>query len=92
MNEKKCKHCGGDYALHHFETNQCPLNGVDSVNPIWMASQFEPESLVDLDSFLPDMMRTLKEQNEAIKNLTEQVARLTDLLEFDETIRLWKIE
>jgi hypothetical protein len=40
----KCKNCGGDYALHHYQTNQCPRNGVEA--PLdrkqeWMTTTFE---------------------------------------------------
>jgi hypothetical protein len=26
----KCKNCGGDYGIHHWETNQCPFGGVEA--------------------------------------------------------------
>ena len=25
-----CKNCGGDYGLHHYQTMQCPVGGVES--------------------------------------------------------------
>jgi hypothetical protein len=27
MKTETCKNCGGEYGLHHFQTNQCPVNG-----------------------------------------------------------------
>jgi len=42
----KCKNCGGEYGLHHFETNQCPVGGREA--PIgrkqeWKTTTFEKE-------------------------------------------------
>jgi len=40
----KCKNCGGDYGLHHYETDQCPVGGYEA--PIgrkqeWRSTTFE---------------------------------------------------
>lgn len=45
----KCKNCGGEYGLHHFETNQCPVGGREA--PIgrkqeWKSTTFEIETAV----------------------------------------------
>lgn len=40
----KCKHCGADYGLHHYETNQCPAGGVEAPvgkGQVWSRSTFE---------------------------------------------------
>lgn len=42
MNE--CKNCGADYALHHADTDQCPMNGREA--PVghkqeWKSTKFE---------------------------------------------------
>ena len=42
----KCKNCCGEYGLHHFETNQCPVGGREA--PIgrkqeWKTTTFEKE-------------------------------------------------
>lgn len=42
-----CKNCGAHDGLHHFETNQCPVSGVEA--PIgrvqrWAATTFEAEN------------------------------------------------
>ena len=48
----KCKNCGGDRGIHHYQTNQCPVGGREA--PIgrkeeWKSTTFEiePESEVD---------------------------------------------
>ena len=43
----KCKNCGGERGLHHFETDQCPVGGREA--PIgrkqeWKSTTFEIES------------------------------------------------
>lgn len=32
MAKRTCANCGADLALHHYETNQCPLGGVEARN------------------------------------------------------------
>jgi len=44
----KCKNCGGERGLHHFETDQCPVGGREA--PIgrkqeWKSTTFEIESV-----------------------------------------------
>lgn len=41
---RKCKNCGADYGLHHYETNQCPAGGVEAPvgkEQVWNRSTFE---------------------------------------------------
>lgn len=42
----KCKNCGGDEAIHHYQTDQCPVGGVEA--PVgreqeWKTSTFAAE-------------------------------------------------
>ena len=42
-----CKNCGGDKAIHHYKTNQCPVGGREA--PIgrkqeWKSTTFEAEN------------------------------------------------
>ena len=44
MKNTTCKNCGGDEAIHHYETNQCPVGGYEA--PIgrkqeWKSTTFE---------------------------------------------------
>jgi hypothetical protein len=46
MKNTTCKNCGGDEAIHHYETNQCPVGGCEA--PIgrkqeWKSTMFEAE-------------------------------------------------
>jgi hypothetical protein len=49
MNEM-CKNCGAWWGLHHYETNQCPLNGVEEIREghkqQYASTIFEPENTV----------------------------------------------
>lgn len=43
----KCKNCGGNYGIHHYKTNQCPVSGREA--PIgrkqeWKTTIFELET------------------------------------------------
>jgi len=40
----KCKNCGGDYALHHYQTDQCPVGGREAPfdrKQEWKTTTFE---------------------------------------------------
>lgn len=44
----KCRNCGGDRAIHHYQTDQCPVGGVEA--PIgreqeWKTSAFAAASI-----------------------------------------------
>jgi len=44
-NETICKNCGGSYAIHNADTNQCPVNGVEAPigkSQYWMEQVFAP--------------------------------------------------
>ena len=45
-NKGTCKNCGGDYEIHHWETQQCPFGGVEA-GPnrpdTWVSTRFEAE-------------------------------------------------
>jgi len=45
MNNTTCKNCGGDEAIHHYQTDQCPVGGREA--PLgrkqeWKSTTFEP--------------------------------------------------
>lgn len=35
----KCGNCGGDRAIHHYQTDQCPVGGVES--PVGKVQEFK---------------------------------------------------
>jgi hypothetical protein len=42
----ECVNCGGDRGIHHYQTNQCPVGGVESAGDRpqeWKTSTFVPE-------------------------------------------------
>jgi len=57
-----CKNCGGSLGLHHYQTEQCPVGGVEA--PFgrvqeWKTSTFEPLPLTPPERLARDM--TLRE-------------------------------
>ena len=39
-----CKNCGADFGLHHYQTNQCPVGGVEAPvgrPQVWMTVTYE---------------------------------------------------
>lgn len=71
---KRCKVCGADYGLHHAETNQCPLNGVEETRPghrqSWAASTY-----VEDNSSIQEIIASLSKR---VGNLESIVDRLVE--------------
>lgn len=43
---EKCKNCGGDRGIHHYQTEQCPVGGREAHYgqvPEWKTSTFEAD-------------------------------------------------
>jgi hypothetical protein len=57
-----CKNCGGSLGLHHYQTEQCPVCGVEALFGRvreWKTSTFEPLPLTPPERLARDM--TLRE-------------------------------
>ena len=70
----KCKNCGGERGLHHFETDQCPVGGREA--PIgrkqeWKSTTFEIES----ESEVEELRKTVKELLARVEELEEKVVQ-----------------
>ena len=76
----KCKNCGGDRGLHHFETDQCPVGGREA--PIgrkqeWKSTTFEVETENEVD----ELRKSVKELLARIEELEAQAGAEAELLE-----------
>ena len=70
MSYKKCYNCGADEGLHHYETMQCPKNGIektrfDKLTGKYYPQQWEETTFVDADvkkqeDAAPQMIKALK--------------------------------
>lgn len=74
MRNTKCKNCGGDEALHHYQTNQCPRNGTEA--PIgrkqeWMSTTFDPDRVDEI----AELRGLVKELQERVKAIEEKAQR-----------------
>jgi hypothetical protein len=72
MENTTCKNCGGDYAIHHFETNQCPVGGCEA--PIgrkqeWKSTTFEAKS-----NDVAELRETVDQLTARIEALEAQVS------------------
>lgn len=71
-----CKNCRGWKGLHHFETNQCPVNGTES--PIGKKQEWQESTYAEDDgkdehiAELESAVRTLSAHLEAILQITER--------------------
>ena len=84
----KCKNCGGDRGLHHFETDQCPVGGREA--PIdrkqeWKSTTFEIES----ESEVEELRKTVKELLARVEELEEKVDSLQGESTIAESVRIW---
>jgi len=67
----KCFHCGADNGLHHYETDQCPLHGIeetrDGHKQQWASTTFLDAESVQLENAAPQLRDALKVTFEALK-------------------------
>lgn len=47
----KCSNCGGDRAIHHYQTDQCPAGGVEA--PVGKQQEFKTSTFVAQIPFDP---------------------------------------
>jgi hypothetical protein len=57
MNDK-CKNCGGNKSIHHYQTNQCPIGGREA--PLgqkeeYMMTTFEPDNSDELEETVDEL-------------------------------------
>jgi aminoglycoside phosphotransferase len=78
MNYEKCGNCGADAGLHHYETMQCPKNGIeetrfDRINNKFYPQQWEETTFVDaeqkkLEDAAPDLLKALQSLTNIVKD------------------------
>jgi hypothetical protein len=60
----KCFHCGADYGLHHYETQQCPLHGIEETREgrkqQWTSNTFLDAQAVKLEQAAPKLLAALE--------------------------------
>jgi len=69
MNNTTCKNCGGEYGIHHYQTNQCPFGGREA--PIgrkqeWKSTTFEANdkpqgTIAELKALIKELEKRLDE-------------------------------
>jgi hypothetical protein len=69
-----CKKCGGDSAIHHYQTNQCPVGGREA--PIGKPDEWQDHSFFEAVDF--DTVAALAT---ATRQLADAVAALNAILE-----------
>jgi hypothetical protein len=89
----RCVNCGGWKGLHHFETNQCPRNGVESPvgkKQTWQDSVYQEEDTRDetiahLRSRLASLEAGREADGETIKQLRELLLKARGKLDYKHT-------
>ena len=87
MKNTTCKNCGGDEAIHQYETNRCPVGGREA--PIgrkeeWKSTTFEAENNEVLE-----LHNTVNQLRARIEALEAQVDSLQSGSELQESVRIW---
>ena len=83
----KCKNCGGDRAIHHFLTDQCPLGGREASigrKQEWKSTTFEIETKNEVD----ELRKSIKKLLARVEELEAQVKRLQSGSDFEESVRI----
>jgi hypothetical protein len=86
----KCKNCGGDRSLHHFETDQCPVDGREA--PIgrkqeWKSTIFEEVEVTE--SEVERLNKVVKDLLARVEELEEKVESMKGESDLAETVRIW---
>lgn len=84
----KCKNCGGDYGIHHYQTDQCPVGGREcSINQKqeYKSTTFETETESEVD----ELRKSVKDLLARVKELEAQVQRLQSGSELEESVRIF---
>ena len=68
---EKCKNCGADYGLHHYQTDQCPVGGIEA--PIgqkqeWKTSTYEEQ----LNPSYEELLTQRDQLKKALETLLKQ--------------------
>jgi hypothetical protein len=66
--ELKCKNCGAEDSIHHYNTMQCPYGGIESPpgrRQVWLKTVYTPdtESLENRVEKLERLVAKLMEKN-----------------------------
>ena len=84
----KCKNCGGDRGIHHYDTDQCPVGGREmpvGKKDAWKSTTFEVETESEVD----ELRKTVKELLARVEELEAQVERLQSGSESEESVRIF---
>lgn len=81
----KCKNCGGDRGIHHYQTDQCPVGGREcSINQKqeYKSTTFEVETENEVAQLRKELLARIEE-------LEAQVERLQSGSELEESVRIF---
>lgn len=84
----KCKNCGGDYGIHHYQTDQCPVGGREcSINQKqeYKSTTFEVETESEVD----ELRKSVKDLLARVEELEMKVDSLKSESDLAETVRIW---
>lgn len=84
----KCKNCGGDHGIHHWQTNQCPVGGREASferKQEYMGTTFEPDNSDELE----ELRETVKKLLARVEKLEETVGKLENEHNIAETVKIW---
>jgi len=82
-----CFNCGAGMGLHHYETTQCPKNGIEA--PLnkkqeWDSRNiFQDSGLVKLHDAAPELLEALEITLKAMLNLSRQIPTNETLADFN---------
>jgi len=101
MNDK-CKNCGGDAGIHHYETNRCPVGGREA--PIGRSQEYmtttfqkdDSDELEELRSSVKQVLTIVQELNTSFKRIVEALEAANAISESDSNtdfmVKLYKVE
>ena len=72
---EKCINCGAEISLHQYETNKCPLGGIEA--PVGKRQQWV-NTVFELPDNRDEIIKQLKQENKQLKELLKDLYRCID--------------
>lgn len=83
-----CKNCGGDEAIHHYQTNQCPVGGREAPfgrKQEWKSTTFEPNK----ENEIAELRTLVNKLLARVESLESKVEGLQSSSSLQESVAIW---
>ena len=73
MAEPKCRHCGAPADIHRYETQQCPVGGIEQSGDNYLSTVFEADERPAQELRIARLEQQVRELSSQVQVLRERV-------------------